>query len=700
MLICSKKTTAYTNHLYLCFSMDKSMKKTTNKGATLKANLRYGRLEKNISFSQVNKTVTKKIHSPLEDLQNNAYIPLPLNTESISESSLFRISQLNAPEAPLHCSADEKLDTVSCSLLNLGDIQINEEIDTEVNMSLIESESVLNDSSAIIPQNTPEMTYPEEITVVIAETETVCLFDMPSITVEKGSEEGDAVEKSNETYEYLTVGKGKNRKTISTETQTDECILKTRYTMVPKVEYKNSYAFASAWDMYDSFKDEEIKNLNEHTDEKCSLENLSKNENFKDAALVMERILANNVFNKEQESFKCISEPEETEDLHFKYLWSFVCDDTRGRTVTAMCWNIQNPDILAVGYGKYYIENTDGVVAIWNIKNPIQPERLLRFKIPVTSMAFSTANPNLLAIGFYNGNVKILDIASSKIVAQSSRKTCASYEPIWEVTWHKIEDVEVIIAAGQDGRINQFTCTKTQEFICTQIMKLYKVDGSIKGNHESFAYKVQEVPILQNPMCLLLCLHPTADDIYFVGTMDGCIYKCCTTSSDKYIDVFKAHDGPVYGMQFSSFRTNIFVTCGADWTVKLWIESITVPLIILSNTLDPIKAVLFCPTHSTVIAAISSRNVYLWDLENDSQMLQKELKLEINESAVLMDIKSTSNGKNIVVADAKGGVHIYSLSKLRQPEFDEGLVLDNALDRILIIKPDLMKKVNQIRKSM
>lgn len=72
-----------------------------------------------------------------------------------------------------------------------------------------------------------------------------------------------------------------------------------------------------------------------------------------------------------------------------------------GKSVNSINWNPANQDIVAVGYGKFYFSDTiPGLVLIWNIKNPVQPERSYSFTDSVTSVCFSTKNPMLLAVGF------------------------------------------------------------------------------------------------------------------------------------------------------------------------------------------------------------------------------------------------------------------------------------------------------------
>ena len=55
---------------------------------------------------------------------------------------------------------------------------------------------------------------------------------------------------------------------------------------------------------------------------------------------------------------------------HLDRLWVYGCPLTRGRPVTTICWNIANPDILAVGYDSSSRgEPGQGLVCCWSLKN-------------------------------------------------------------------------------------------------------------------------------------------------------------------------------------------------------------------------------------------------------------------------------------------------------------------------------------------
>lgn len=110
---------------------------------------------------------------------------------------------------------------------------------------------------------------------------------------------------------------------------------------------------------------------------------------------------------------------------------------------------------MAVGYGKFYFaDSISGLVLIWNIKNPVQPERQYSFSESVTSVAFSKARPTLLAIGFNNGSVIILNVVNrEKIIIGKNTPT---FEPVWDISWQcgqETIDGEIVCATFDDGRI-------------------------------------------------------------------------------------------------------------------------------------------------------------------------------------------------------------------------------------------------------
>lgn len=76
----------------------------------------------------------------------------------------------------------------------------------------------------------------------------------------------------------------------------------------------------------------------------------------------------------------------------------------------------------------------------------MNPERCFKYTVPVTAVAFSNENSQLLAIGFYDGSIRIVDITiadACNLVAISDRKTSPPIEPIWQMKWIKCKRIYI-----------------------------------------------------------------------------------------------------------------------------------------------------------------------------------------------------------------------------------------------------------------
>lgn len=144
-----------------------------------------------------------------------------------------------------------------------------------------------------------------------------------------------------------------------------------------------------------------------------------------------------------------------------------------GKSVNSIHWNPENTDLLAVGYGKFYFtDNVPGLVLIWNIKNPVQPERTYKFQDSVTSVHFSNKNPMLLAVGTYIGSVIVLNIVSrEKLIIGENTPT---FEPVWDIAWqfgrNEKFGEEHVVATFDDGRITSYIVQRKLE-VSTHVQK-------------------------------------------------------------------------------------------------------------------------------------------------------------------------------------------------------------------------------------
>lgn len=148
-----------------------------------------------------------------------------------------------------------------------------------------------------------------------------------------------------------------------------------------------------------------------------------------------------------------------TEAPALRNLWTFSCDHTDGRNVSAMAWNKDDTDLVAAAYGEFdfTVEQKDGAIALWSLKNPTHPERVYSLPCGVTAIDWSAYHPFLLAVGLYDGNVAIFDMRSEEDspILESGSTTDKHHDPVWQVQWidKGMRGGESLVSISTDGKV-------------------------------------------------------------------------------------------------------------------------------------------------------------------------------------------------------------------------------------------------------
>jgi WD40 repeat protein len=86
-----------------------------------------------------------------------------------------------------------------------------------------------------------------------------------------------------------------------------------------------------------------------------------------------------------------------------------------------------------------------------------------------------------------------------------------------------------------------------------------------------------------------LCMAATCPSTH-AGTEDGHIHKCSTSYSEQYLETYHGHIGPVYALQWSPFNPSLFLSCSADWTIRMWQEGRQQPLMTFQSSNKEVRA--------------------------------------------------------------------------------------------------------------
>lgn len=519
-----------------------------------------------------------------------------------------------------------------------------------------------------------DLRVPKYIKVHLKETPELTFFEQPSKTVPKESEDAKAVEDDNKVYDDLTVGRGKHRRKAEAETQTVDILMKSRDINTTSIRKANAGAYVSNFDMFDTYKNLEqtTSEVDINAEQKVSMTTykvggvdqffkIGSSKEFLQAAMITQRCLAGNVFINEQRRFRNMYLPDPLDiDIQYTYdlevLWTYKYHVLDGRAVdrravACISWCPLDGDIIAVCYGIYiYMTNSyskNGCVCIWNIKNPVNPEKVYSYPVPVTCVEFSPFAPQLLAIGLFDGTVEVRDISEGvkeHPVAISDRQDARGCDAVNQIKWidvknigdenEEVQDIEPLLAITQSGIIIKYKIVKSPYLVAFRQMTLDNVVGIPEGIHIKKQKEV--VKANRNPQGLALRVHPEKPDVYYALTDEGSLHKCSINYPRQHMDIFQAHDGSVFCMEYSPWSPKLFLTCGTDWCIRIWLEGITTPLITLSNGIGSVNCAYWNPTNSTIIVGITKKSVEVWDIRKSTLKPVSEHELREGASHTVM----------------------------------------------------------------
>ncbi|XP_062586196.1 dynein axonemal intermediate chain 4-like isoform X1 [Saccostrea cucullata] len=446
-------------------------------------------------------------------------------------------------------------------------------------------------------------------------------------------------------------------------------------------------------------------------------EKIFKSENFQRDLFIMERVVNLNTYQPKQALYRNFTiipdmDRESTElgdkqvsmvsDMgpNFDRLWSYSCKLTNGRNISCMSWNKLNPDLVAVGYGEFeFSDQKSGLICCWCLKNPDYPERVYACKEGVTAIDFSKAYPNLLAVGMYDGGVAIYNVASNKDepIIDNFHTPGKHTAPVWHIKWIEKErgsgeeTSEVVVSISTDGRVTQWSIRKG--FECYDIMKLKRMPTRMGGKKE----KKGEAFISRHAGGMCFDFHPKEPNIYVAGTEEGHIHKCSCSYNEQYLESYYGHTGPVYKIEWSPFVSDIFMSCSADWSIRLWHQERTQPILNFFSSTKSVYDVVWSPKSSTVFACVNEGAVEVWDLSIST--LDPIITNNPTSGAKKTSVSFSKNSDCILVGDSKGELTVYQLRSMPEPPANQEDALRNVIKASLAsqLQQDLKKKEEEAK---
>eukprot|EP00794_Sanderia_malayensis_P009932 gene9931-10952_t len=452
-----------------------------------------------------------------------------------------------------------------------------------------------------------------------------------------------------------------------------------RGTMTEPPPRVNFSATANQWEIYDAYvEDIERQERNKEKEAKKQTFGSKKDDDKKKkahtvevqsddigrvgrAAKIVERMVNQNTFDEIAQDFKYWEDAsDEYRDLEGTLLplWKFSYEKAKRMTVTSLCWSPKYQDLFAVGHGSYdFLKQTAGMICYYSLKNPTYPEFIYPTESGVMSLDIHPEHSYLFCVGFYDGSVGAYNVVdkTAKPLYLSTAKTGKHTDPIWQVKWQK-DDLDGnlnFFSVSADGRVVQWTIVKSElHFI--DVIKL-KMDDMVSDGPEG------------TQLTTLGCgtafdFHKTIDYLFLVGTEEGKIHKCSKAYSTQFLSTYDAHHMAVYSVKWNHFHPHIFISCSADWTVKIWDHTLK-DAIFTFDLNSAVGDIAWAPFSSTVFAAVtSSGSVVVYDLSINKYEPICEQSVVHKKKTKLTHIEFNPIHPIIIVGDDRGYVTSLKLS--------------------------------------
>mmetsp|Transcript_32575 Transcript_32575/g.68390 ORF Transcript_32575/g.68390 Transcript_32575/m.68390 type:complete len:722 (-) Transcript_32575:752-2917(-) len=383
-------------------------------------------------------------------------------------------------------------------------------------------------------------------------------------------------------------------------------------------------------------------------------------ENMEHALKTMERLVNQNAEDEVFQDFKYF------EDMADQFrngegtllpLWRFSTERANRKQVTSLCWNPQYNDMFAVGYGSYdFMRQGTGMVCCFSLKNTSYPEYVISTESGVMCLDFHPQHQSLLAVGCYDGTVLAYDISNgtSKPIYSSSLRSGKHSDPVWQVYWHSSECLSKKLnfySISSDGKVANWTMNKN-ELKMQPIMHLKLINPTKEDSDE---------PTLSGLAggCSF-DFNKKLDNLFLVGTEEGSIHECSKAYSGQYIKTYDGHHMGVHTVRWNPFHEDIFISCSADWTVKIWNHKSS-QCILHFDLGNAVGDVCWSPYSSTVFAAVTTDGkVYVFDLSQNKR--EPMCAQKVVKRARLTNAAFNVKDFILIVGDDRGGVHSLKLS--------------------------------------
>ncbi|KAK7872713.1 hypothetical protein R5R35_002700 [Gryllus longicercus] len=250
-----------------------------------------------------------------------------------------------------------------------------------------------------------------------------------------------------------------------------------------------------------------------------------------------------------------------------------------------------------------------GAVCLYTLKNPSHPEYVFTTDAPVMCVDIHPAHPHLFVVGRWDGNVAVYNVRlhSNQPQYRSNSVRHKHESIVWQVKWGKdLPDGEInFYSIAADGFVHNWIIT-AKDLTKSTIIPLSLDVSPISGP--------DGITICVKGCGTAITFHPNEPLTFLVGTEEGYIHKCSTAYTSMYLMTYQAHHMPIHRIDYNKFNPNIFISCSADWRIKMWEDNRMIPLFVF-DVGSPIGDIEWSPYSSTVFACVTNDGkVHVFDI--------------------------------------------------------------------------------------
>lgn len=288
----------------------------------------------------------------------------------------------------------------------------------------------------------------------------------------------------------------------------------------------------------------------------------------------------------------------------------------------------------------------------------------------VTCLSYHPTEPSIMAVGLYNGDVVLWDLADEASITPI--QICTHGDTVKSLLWktRTINDPHLLITSSADGYI--FIHKLTANFTMSNLYKRYKI---IKEHNpaentrpqSSGGRKERAAEAGLSITCIDFSIkYPS---IFIAGTLCGGVYKCSLDSTtsiqgdntliDPVIDEYERFEGSVTSIKCCPL-SNIFVSTGTNMEIRIYdIDKENVQRIItVEHTI--VGLCWFTPNKYVISAYGADSVVRFYNTKNG--LIIPQLKIESNNKNIsCLDFNIKRNVA--ALADIQGILEIFTMSK-------------------------------------